>query len=294
MDPRKWDLKWVAAFAAAAVVGAIGVVVVLSVVGGHDDQATAQSSDATPVPAVTEAAPSQQVTEPAGESAATATAAAPGRNKPELPTYPAVVPTLPPDFTLPEKRPCPAGWGLVTDDMAGYSICVAPGWGMPDASTGEAMVNVVLHYGEAYIYSPEAFPRPLGNAAEAPVDPEADFLTIVLFPIPADTAVEGGCEAKPGGTVAGLPAATCEYRFDPVPYWDQAITSPSGKWTGLRAFVPLPSAKPPTGPDGQPLPAPKGEPRSAGLGISAFARNEVMDRLRDRVAEILATLQILP
>jgi hypothetical protein len=164
---------------------------------------------------------------------------------------------------------------------------------MTDEDTGEPMVDVVLHYGEAHIYSPEAFPRPLGHAAEAPLDPEADFLTIVLFPIPADVTVEGGCEAKVGGTVAGLPAATCEYRFDPVPAWDQSIASPSGTWTGLRAFVPLPSAKPPTGPNGEPLPAPKGEPRSAGLGISVFARNEVMAGLRDTVADILATLQIL-
>jgi len=280
MNLRTWNLKWVAAFAAAALVGAVGVVAALTVVGGGDNQATAGEDETRAIPTA--------------KGAATDSPSTPGPSKPEQPSYPAVIPTLPPDFTFPEKQECPLDWGQITDDMAGYSICVPPGWGVADPSTGERTANMVLHYGEAFIYSPEAFPRPLGKTAEAPLEPQADFVTIALFPITTDTSVEGGCETKPGDTVAGLPAVTCEYRFDPEPYWDQAIISPSGAWAGLRVFVPLPNAKPPTGPDGQALPTAKGEPPSAALGISVFARNEVMDGQRDTITEILATLQILP
>lgn len=292
MNLRALNLKWTLAFLAAAALGVVGVVLVLTLMGGGDEQATAQSDSATPL--ATLPSETSGATASPGPAAGTATPITPGAIKPELPSYPVVIPTLPPDFTLAEKGPCPDGWGRISDDMANYSICVPAGWGMPNPDTGEPMADVVLHYGEAHIYNPEAFPRPVGKAAEAPLDPEADFLTIVLFPIRTDASLGGGCEAKPGGSVAGLPAATCEYRFDPVPYWDQVAANPSGNWTARLMFVPLPGAKPPVGPGGQPLPTPKGGPYSTGLGISVSARNEVMDRYRETVSDILATLQVMP
>ena len=258
----------------ATVVGAVGVVLVLTLMGDGDEQATVQP--ATPT------------------AEGTATPITPGPHKPELPSYPVVVPALPPDFALPEKRPCPDGWGRISDDMAGYSICVPPGWGMPNPDTGEPMADVVLHYDEAYIYNPEAFPRPVGKAADRPLDPEANFLLIGLFPITSDSTVGGTCEAKLGGTVAGLPAATCEYRFDPVPYWDQSVANPSGKWRGQLMFVPLPGAKPPVLPGGEPFPTPQGGWHPTVLGITVSGRNEVMDRYQDIVSQILGTLQVVP
>lgn len=287
MNARALNLKWALAFAGAAVVGAIGVVLVLTLVGNGDKQAIAQPADPTATPLATV---------PAVTPGATILARP---TKPELPSFPVVVPALPKDFTPGAKRPCPEGWGQISDDMAVYSICVPPGWGIPDPdlATGAPVANAVLHYGEAYIFSPEAFPYPVGDEskiAEKLGNPDADFLTIVLFPIRSDTTMGGGCEAKLGGSVAGLPAATCEYRFDPVPYWNQAVADPSGNWISRLMFVPLPGAKPPVWPGGQPVPTPKGGPYSTGLGISVFARNEVMDRYRDTVSEILSTLQVVP
>jgi hypothetical protein len=278
------NLKWTLAFAGAVLVGAAGVVLVLTLMGGGgDEQAAAQpAATTTSVPLAT------HPPEPTGTPEAT------GPSKPEPPSYPVVIPTLPPDFAFPEKRSCPDGWGRISDDMANYSICVAPGWGMAKPDTGEPLVDVVLHYGEAYIYSPEAFPRPVGKVADRPLDPEADFLTIALFPIRTDTTLGGGCQAQPGGSLAGIPAATCEYKFDPVPSLDQSVHSPSGKWTARMTFIPLPGARPPLGQGGQPVPTPRGGPYVAGLGISVFAANDVMARYGEEVSQILATLEVTP
>ena len=294
MNLKSLNLKWTLAFAGAVVVGAVGVVLVLTLTRGSDDHATAQSDSATATPLATLPSETVEATVPPGPAEGTATPITPGPYKPELPSYPVVIPTLPPGLTLNGKRPCPDGWGRISDDMANYSICVPPGWGMPDPNTGQPVSEAVLHYDSVLIFSPEAFPYPVGKGTEARLDPEANFLQIELFAFTSDTTVGGACEAKPGGSVAGLPAATCEYRFDPVPYWDQSVASPSGKWTGLLMFVPLPGAKPPVGPGGQPFPTPKGGPYSIGLGISVGARNQVMDRYRDVVSQILDTLEVTP
>lgn len=289
MNLKALNLKWTLALIAAVAVGAIGVVLVLTLMHSGDERAVAQPANPTALPTQTKTAAAT-----AGPTGAIATPITPGPNKPELSSYPVVVPTLPPDFVPPEKRACPYGWGRTSDDMAGYSICVPFGWGIPDPRTGQPATGVVLHYEESYIYSPEAFPRPTGKAADTPLDPEAQFVTIVLFPIRTDTTITGGCEAGPDDVVAGLPAATCEYRFDPMPAWDQAVANPSGNWTAWLIFVPLPGAKPPVGPSGQPLPTPEGGAYPTGLGISVFARNDIMDRYGDTVSRILATLEVVP
>ena len=293
MRLKALNLKWALAFAVAVVVGAAGVLVVLTLMGGSGDEQAAAQPAATPTSATHPAAPTGTA-EAAVPAETTGTPTTPGPNKPELPSYPVVIPTLPPGFAFPEKRACPEEWGRISDDMANYSICVPPGWSMPNPDTGDPVADLVLHYGEAHIYSPEAFPRPVGKAADRPLDPEADFLTSALFPIRTDTTLGGGCQAEPGGSVAHLPAATCEYKFDPVPNSDEALHSPTGKWAARMMFIPLPGALPPVGPGRQPFPTPEGGPYSTGLGISVFARSEVMGRYQDVVSQILATLQVTP
>lgn len=293
INRKSLNLKWALAFAGAAVVGVLGVVLVLTLMGGGGEQATAQppGSTSTPIATLRETVEATVTTAPTGT---TATPITPGQIKPELPSYPAVVPEIPKGFTLPEKRPCPEAWGRISDDMAGYSICVPPGWGMVNPNTGEPVSEAVLHYDSLVMFSPEAFPYPVGRGAQPWLDPEANFLQLELFAIMSDSTVGGGCEAKLSGSVAGLPAATCEYKFDPVPYWDQSVPNPSGAWTGLLMFIPLPGAKPPVGPGGEPLAAPQGGWPPIGLGISVGARNEVMDQYRDVVSKILGTLEVMP
>jgi hypothetical protein len=53
MNLKALNLKWALAFAGAAVVGVVGVVVVLSLIRGGDEQATAQSDSATATPPAT-------------------------------------------------------------------------------------------------------------------------------------------------------------------------------------------------------------------------------------------------
>jgi hypothetical protein len=281
MNLKSLNLKWTLAFAAAAVVGVLGVVLVLALTRGGDDHATAQSDSATAT---------AEATVPAEGTAAPTT---PGAIKPTAEHFPIVVPTPPIGFTLAEKRPCPKGWGQISDDMAVYSICVPPGWGMPDPEPGASapVANAVLHYGNPEIYSPEAFPwlerdeREIGQKLS---NPDADFVRVVLFPAtwrtdtPAPT-VSNTCEAKQGATIAGLPAAACEYRYDREV--GSRVSNPQGSWCGRQIFVSLPSAKPSN---------PTDEPFSAVLGIIVAGRCEVVERYRSTLSEMLSTLQVVP
>ncbi len=296
MNLRAFNLKWALAFAGAVVVGAVGVVLVLALMGGETDgRAAAQpAATPTPMPLATHAADAAATVVTANPVEPTTTSMTPGPTRQEPSSHAVVIPTVPPGFAFPERASCPDQWGMISDDMANYSVCVPPGWGVPDPSNGEAAVDVVLHYDWAYIYNPEAFPRPVGKAADRPVDEDADFLTIVLFPVRSDMTIGGGCQAEPGGILAGLPAAVCEYKFDRVPSLDDIIPGPSGAWTAQYAFVPLPGATPPVGLGGQPLPTPEGGSFLTGLAISVSGRNEVMDRYQDVVSQILATLEVIP
>src|SRR4030042_4668784 len=186
------------------------MVLVLTLTRGSDDQATAQADSATATPLAGLLPATAEATVPDGGTTTPIT------SKPTSESFPVVVPTPPIGFTPGAKRPCPEGWGQISDDMAVYSICVPPGWGIPD-DTGAVLANAVLHYGNPYIFSPEAFPWPVGDEAkigEKLANPDADFVRVTVFPAMSDTTVSGTCEAKPGITVADLPATGCEYRYD--------------------------------------------------------------------------------
>ena len=259
----------------------VGVVLVLMLMRGGDEQATAQSDSATATPL---AALPPETTE-----ATTTPLAGPTRRPAEH--FPIVVPTPPIGFTLGEKRPCPEGWGEISDDMAVYSICVPPGWGMPVPDSDAPVASAVLHYGNPEIYSPEAFPwleRDEGAVGQKLSNPDADFARVILFPAtwrtdtPAPT-VSNTCEAKQGATIAGLPAAACEYRYDREV--GRRVPNPQGSWCGRLIFVSLPSAKPSN---------PTDEPFSAVLGIIVQGRCEVVERYRSTLSEMLSTLQVVP
>ena len=53
MNLKSLNLKWTLAFAGAAAVGVVGVVLVLTLMRGSDDHATAQSDSATATPLAT-------------------------------------------------------------------------------------------------------------------------------------------------------------------------------------------------------------------------------------------------
>jgi hypothetical protein len=208
--------------------------------------------------------------------------------------FPIVVPTPPVGFVLPEKRPCLKDWGRISDDGAGYSICVPPGWGIPDPdlNTDGPVANAVLHWGNPAIFSPEAFPWPVGDevkVGEKMGNPDSDFARVILFPgtwrtdTPAPT-VSNTCEAKQGAVIAGLPAAACEYRFDRVKGYGY-VPNPSGSWCGRLIFVSLPSAKPSD---------PTDEPFSAVLGIIVQGRCDVIERYQGTLSEMLDGLQVVP
>jgi hypothetical protein len=150
-----------------------------------------------------------------------------------------------------------------------------------------------LHYGNPEIYSPEAFPwlerdeiavgKKIGN-------PDAAFVRVVLFPAtwrtdtPAPT-VANTCEAEQGASIAGLPAAACEYRYDREV--GHRVSNPLGSWCGRLIFVSLPSAKPPEW-------FSTDKPYSAVLGIIVAGRCEVVERYQDTLSAMLNTLQVVP
>jgi len=218
-----------------------------------------------------------------------------GPTKARAEHFPVVVPTPPKGFTPPEKRPCPDGWGQISDDMAVYSICVPPGWGIPDPDSSAPVANVVLHYGNPEIFSPEAFPwleegeREIGQKLS---NPDADFVRVTLFPITPDTTVSDTCEANRGITVAGLPATGCEYRYDREV--GRRVPNPLGSWCGRQIFVSLPLARPPGGPSETPVPNSTYTPFSAVLGIVVLGRCEVVERYQDTLSEMLDSLQVVP
>ncbi len=268
----------------AILIGFLALLMALASAACGDDNATTQPATPTTPP---------MATLPPGTAEATVLA---GPTKAPAEHFPIVVPTPPVGFVLPEKRPCLKDWGRLSDDGAGYSICVPPGWGTPDPdlNTDGPVANAVLHWGNPAIFSPEAFPwleRDEGAVAKKLNNPDADFARVILFPgtwrtdTPAPT-VSNTCEAKQGAVIAGLPAAACEYRFDRVKGYGY-VPNPSGSWCGRQIFVSLPSAKRPEG-------FSTDKPYSTVLGIIVAGRCEVMERYGGTLSEILSTIQVLP
>ncbi len=300
MNLRALNIKWALALAAAAAIGAIGVVLVLTLMGGDEEETSVKSAAPTVTPSATRLAtvtPAPTATAEATEPPAPTEMAAvtPGCPEPPLRDDLAVIPAVPPGFNAGDMRPCPEGWSRMIDDVAKYTMCIPPGWGQPGPASGEPAVPPVVHYLAPFFLSPEAFPYPIGTPGAVPAEP--DWLRISLTVLTSQSLVINMCEPELGVTIDSLPAATCEYKYDvircgTIPPWEQP--NPAGRWSGLNVYVPLPNSGPvPPDLEGVPLPRPTGS-YSTGLYIRATALNEVMDRHRDLVWQILSTVQIIP
>lgn len=290
MSLKTLNLKWTLAFAGAVVVGAAGVVLVLALVGGGgDDQAVAQPDIPTAIPLATLApTPTQQV-------GATVTPVTTG---PAVTTYPVRVPTVPPDFTPPEKRPCPEGWRRLSDDEANYSFCLPPGWAILNPNSSEPSTRTTLHFEGPDVLSPEAFPYPYAGSLGEGVrdlmrDSEKNIIWMHLFYIRGDNEQPMSCDAKASGTLGGLPSAACENRFDIPLGTDRAMPDPEGKWERIFVVVPLPGAGVPASYESMPYPTPQGG-YSWALAILFEGRSEAIAHYRDTIEQILHTLEGQP
>jgi hypothetical protein len=297
MNLKALNLKWALAFAGAAAVGAAGVVLVLTLMGGSDQQATAQPADPTATPLATLPSETVEATVPPGPGEGTDTPITPGP-KPTLPSYPVVVPALPKGLVTGEKRPCPEGWRRISDDEANYSFCLPPGWGMVDHETGQARADAVMHWESAAILSPEAFPYPYLHSYENGIrdlirDSEKDIIWMQLFFIRAENEQSMSCDAKASQTLGGLPSASCENKFTIPPGTDQAMPDPEGKWERLFVVVPLPNAQTPPELENSPYPTPEGG-YSFALGILFEGRTEASAHYHDVIMQILDTLEGQP
>ncbi len=295
MNLKAFNPKWTLAFAGAVVVGAVGVVLVLTLMGGGgDEQATAQPA-ATPTPMPRATHPPA----PTGVTEATATSGTTGL---PFPTYPVRVPTVPPDFTLPEKRPCPEGWRRLSDDEASYSFCLPPGWGFLDPGSSEPSTRTIMHWESAAILSPEAFPYPYVASEEKGYrdlirDSEKNIIYMQLLPFWADQqdTIHMTCSAEPSGLAGVLPSERCENRLDMPAGTPSAVAmpDPAGRWKRLFVVVPLPTT------EGQPslkrsgLPTPEGG-YFFGLGIVFEGRSEAFVHYQDVIMQILDTLEGQP
>lgn len=287
MNLKALNLKWALAFAGAAVVGVVGVVLVLTLMGNGDKQATAQPTDPTAAPLATLPAVTPEATVLAGPTI------------PPVESYPVVVPTLPKGFVTGEKRPCPEGWQRISDDKANYSFCLPPGWAILDPDSSEPSTRTTVHFESAAILSPEAFPYPYAGSYEKGIrdlirDSEKNVIWMQIFFLQTDENDQPmSCDAKPAGTLGGLPSVSCENHFNIPSGTDRAVPDAEGEWGRLFVAVPLPNAGVPPSWESSPYPAPKGA-YSFAVGILFEGRNEALSHYRDVIYEILDTLEGQP
>jgi hypothetical protein len=268
MNLKALNLKWALAFAAAAVVGAMGVVLVLALMRGGDEQATAQPATPTTPPVATEAG------------------GTPVPTWPPSPRYVAEIPSVPTGFTVAEKRSCPDGWQRVSDDVLNYSLCIPPDWGILDYETGERSKELTVHGHGFKILSPEGFPYP----AEVPLDkllqdPDMNLIWIQLAHSSPGTKI--ACDAKPRAPLGALPAVECEYRFnytnDPDPRHDIEYR-PDGGMIGINIILPMPNQEP------DPV-----DPKIRfGLHIAVVGSEKAMQVHGDTISQILDSVEGQP
>jgi hypothetical protein len=284
MNPRRWNLKWVAAFVTAAAVGAIGVVVVLTVMGGGDGQATAGETTATVSPDKTEAegTPTPLDTAPAGTPGATEATATPGAIRPVVPHYPLQIPTVPAGLTLAPKRPCPDKWQRISDDVLNYSMCIPPDWGILDERTGDRSTARTVHAQGLKILSPEGFPYPIGTPLDKPLqDPEKNLVYMTLGSAPPGSSIP--CHVESRSSLGQFPAAQCQLRFNFTDWGDPDYRS-DGTMVATEIIVPL----------ANPEPGPGGDRTGYGLLIGMTGSEKAMEVHDDTISEILNTFEGQP
>jgi hypothetical protein len=279
MNLKSLNLKWALAFAGAAVVGVVGVVLVLTLMRGGDDHAAAQPDSATATPLATLPPGTVETTVPPG---ATEAAATPGLTRPVPTVYPIHVPTLPPSLTLTEKRPCPDKWQRISDVVLNYSICIPPDWGILDGRTGDRLTILVVHDQALKVLSPEGFPYPLSvSLYDSLQDPDMNLIYMALSPVPLGTYIP--CDAKPLVSQGPLPTVGCQFRFN---YTDQgdADYRPDGTMVEIERVVPLPNPEPGLG-----------GPRTGwGLSIGVVGSEKAMQVHGDTISQILDTVEGQP
>ena len=273
------NLKWVAAFAGAAVVGAVGVVLVLTLMRGGDEQATAQPDSATATPLATLLPGTVEATVTPG---ATEAAGTPRPTKPAAPDYPLHIPTLPAGLTLGEKRPCPDKWQRISEDVLNYSICIPPDWGILDYETGERSTELTIHGRDFKILSSEGFPYPVGVPLHKILqDPSISLIYVALSPTPPGSNIT--CDAKPRAQLGSLPAVQCQFKFNYTEYGDVDYR-PDGSMVEIDTVVPLPSPEPST----------VGPRTGYGLFIGIVGSEKAMQLHSETISQILDTVEGQP
>jgi len=284
MNPRTWNLKWIAAFAMTAVVGAVGVVVVLTVMGGDDGQATAGETTPTVLPVATEAeeTPAPLDTVPASTPATTETTGTPGAVRPVVPHYQLDIPTIPPGLTVAPKRPCPNEWQRISDDVLNYSMCIPPDWGSLDEKTGDRSTELTDHARGLKILSGDGFPYPIGTPVyEVLGDTDKNLVYMTLGAAPPGSSIP--CHVEPRSSLGQFSASQCQLRFDFTKWGDPDYRS-DGAMVGTEIIVPLPNPEPGLG----------GSRTGYGLLIGMTAGEKAMEVHSDTISEILSTFEGQP
>jgi len=284
MNPRNWDLKWIAAFAAAAVVGADGVVVLLSVLVGDDGQATAGEVTPTVLPAATEVegSPAPLGTAPAVTPEPTEATATPAAVTLAVPHYPVQIPTVPPGLRLAPKRPCPDTWWRISDDVLNYSMCIPPDWGILDERAGDRSTARTVHAQGLKILSPEGFPYPVGVPLDKLLqDPEIDLIWMPVGVVPPGSTIE--CDPKPRAAIGPLPAVECQSRFNYTDWGDTDYRA-DGNMVAISIIIPLPD------PEG----GPAGSRAGYGLMISVVGSDKAIEIHSNTISQILNSVEGQP
>ncbi len=270
-----WNLKWVVAFLVATAVGAAGVIVVLSVMKGGSEPATAQpTAGETATPAAT---PSGTLTP--GQAQPTQT---PESVRPAAPYYPLHIPAAPALSSLAPKRACPDGWQRISDDVLNYSICIPSDWGILDESTGQRSTQLLVHEEDLKILSSEGFPNPIGQPLDKPLqDPTKDMIYMAVDPVPPDSGI--ACDAQPRAPLGSLPAVQCEFRFNYTSYGDADYRA-DGNMVETDTVVALPN----------PQPGPVGSQTGYGLFIAVVGSDRAVQVHGDTISQILNSIEGQP
>jgi hypothetical protein len=285
MNLKALNLKWTLAFAGAAAVGVVGVVLVLTLMRGGDDHAAAQPDSTTATPLATLPAGTAEATAPPRGTVppgATEAAGTPVAARSPYPYYPREIPTLAPGLTLTGKRPCPEGWQRVSNDALNYSICIPPDWGVLNEGTGGRSTTLTIPADTVKILSPEGFPRPVGVPLyESLQNPDMNLIFIQLSVASPNAGM--ACDAKPRAPLGSLPAVGCQARFDYTD-WGDANYRPDGTMVGTDIVVPLPNPKP----------DPVDPTIRFGLHIAIVGSEKAMQVHGETISQILDTVEGQP
>lgn len=125
----------------------------------------------------------------------------------------------------------------------GYSLCHPAGWSFIDLESAAPLTAIPvrdLYY--LRLVSPALLPWSPGSSLADAVSSRGGF----GFELFWDVADPSDCTLKGAGRVAGMPAVSCDYRFDSTPQYSQG---PNGRLFSYRFAVPFGSSPTPPNPD---------------------------------------------